>query len=246
MRKIIDRVFISLLILLPLLVWALYLTRSLWQSVVLSVAVTVLLNLIWIGISTRLNKKRTPSKIEIFKLLSALGTEETTALLYNSLPPDMRSELTAQTFILNKDTLVFNNIKFAPSNEEDIAKMYRLCKARGLTKAIFIANRTERKLMAFAAYLGIAATFPDRLTIKQYLVRHNALPAPPQPVKIKLPKYKLKELLSLVIDRRKAKYYIFSGLMLLLMSLLTPLKLYYLIFASLPLLLATISLLTTE
>lgn len=246
MRRITDRIFLSILIFILILCWSLYLTRSFWQSAVIGVAATVLINLIWLSVSARLAKNKTMSRSELFRLLAVMGIEESTMLLYNTLPADMRSELSPPAFIINGDTLVYNNLKFSPTNEEDIAKMYRICKAKSLIKAVFVAARTDRKLMTFAAYLGISTFFPDKIYVKRYLVRHNALPKAPDSVKVKIPRIKLKELFLTVFDRRKAKYYIFSGIMLLLMSMLTPLKLYYLIFASVPLLLAAISLFTKD
>ncbi|HOB64076.1 MAG TPA: hypothetical protein PKH08_02850 [Clostridia bacterium] len=246
MKKIIDRVFISLLILIPLFFWSLYFTKSWWQSAVLAIAVTALINMIWIAVSVRIKKTRTPSRLELFRLLSVMGVVESTNLLYNTLPANMKSDLEPPTFVINGDTLVYNNIKFGATSEEDIAKLYRACKAKGLNKAIFIATQTSRSLMTFAAHLGIYVTFPDRYYIKRYLVNHNALPEAPTPVKIKLPKLKPKEIAPVVFDRRKVKYYLFSGFTLLLMSMLTPLKLYYLIFSSVPIALAVISLIIKE
>ncbi|MDD3946528.1 MAG: hypothetical protein PHI19_01660 [Clostridia bacterium] len=246
MKRIGDKVFISVLIFLLLFFWSLYFTRSWWQSAILAVAASVLVILIWLTVSVRVKKSRTPSRIEVFRLLAAMGYEESTALLYDTLPVHIRSDFAPPSFVLNGDTLVYNNLKFTPTIEEDIAKMYRLCKAKGLSKAIFVAARTDRKMMSLAAYLGISAYFPDRFTIKNYLVRHNAVPQPPEPVQFKLPKLKIKELAPIVFDRRKVKYYLFSGIMLLLMSLITPLRLYYLIFSSVPMVLAIISLFIKE
>jgi len=246
MRKVTDKIILNLLLFVLILCWILYFTKSWWLSIGFGVFAAVLVNLLWFGISTRFANAKTLSRAELFRLLSVMGSDESTALLFSTLPVDARSDFAPPFFVLNDDTLVFNNIKFVPTTEEDIAKLYRACKARGFTKAILVARRTDRRLLAFAASLGLSVRCPDPLTVKHYLYRHNALPEPPAPLKIKLPKFKIKELFSVIFERRKAKYYIFSGVMLLLMSLITPLRLYYLIFASVPLIFALISFLSKD
>lgn len=241
MRKVADKIFFNLLLFALIFCWSLYFTKNMWLSAGLGAFAAVFVNLVWIGVSTRF-RSNTLSRAELFRLLSVMGTDESTALLFSTLPISERSDFAPPFFVYKGDTLVYNNIKFSPTSEEDIAKLYRACKAKGFTKAILVARRTDRKLLAFAASLGLSVRCPDALTLKRYLYRHNALPEAPAPLKVKLPKFKIKELFSVVFERRKAKYYVFSGVMLLLMSLITSLRLYYLIFASVPMLLAIISL----
>jgi hypothetical protein len=241
MRKVVDAIFFSVLLFLLIFCWSLYFTRNLWISAGIGAFAAVLANLLWFGISQRFSKTGSLSRTELFRLLSVMGPEESTALLFSTLPVEDRSDFSPPFFVYKGDTLVFNNIKFSPTSEEDIARLYRACKAKNFSKVLLIAGRTDRKLLAFAASLGLSVRCPTPITIKRYLQQHNALPEPPSPLKIKLPKYKIKDLLSVVFDRQKAKYYIFTGVLLLLMSLITPLRLYYLIFASVPMALAILS-----
>ena len=107
---------------------------------------------------------------------------------------------------------------------------------------MILARPTERKIMLIANNLDLAVSFPDPRAVKKYLHLKNALPAKivSHDRKKRVP-INYKELFRIALDRKRIKFYIFTGLILFAMSFITPLRLYYMLTATVPLLLASLT-----
>lgn len=74
--------------------------------------------------------------------------------------------------------------------------------------------------------------------VYKFLAKHNALPVLKKPRQ----KFSFKALLQTILSRRNFKNYAFSGAVLVLVSFLTPLKIYYIVFGTILLVLALLTL----
>ena len=178
--------------------------------------------------------------------LALMDRIKQTELFFSLVPENDRISLNSPYFLFqngDKKVLVAVLYRFINLTQEDIAGAYREATKCNADEIIMLTRARERKTLTLTALLPIKFSFPDRYTVHRALKKHNALPpkpVKPQKVKIKMDKG---QLLDEIFATKRIKYLLFIALVLALMSFITPLKSYYLIMATLPLLIVVISLL---
>jgi|AGTN01.1.fsa_nt_gi hypothetical protein len=244
MGKIIDRLIFALSFLAITFAWGTYIFKDWKAALILSLALYAGARVVMIFLNGRRKNLSNISPQETCLALALMGGEKAAELFFNTLPESLRESREGNFYVAivdGKRTLVYVNYKFGLVNEEDVAKAYRKCLETGIRDAIILSAKTDRRVMIFAARLPVNFRFPDRRIVRKYLIDHNALPEKiGAPRKIKIP-FKFKEAVSTAIEKRRIKYYLFVGLTLFVMSFFTPLKLYYLILTSFPLILTVCS-----
>jgi hypothetical protein len=245
MGKVLDKIIFSFAALFLIFCWVLYLTRNYIISLAVTAAAFGLGFIVLKFLLGRRKSLKTIKHSDMCNSFAVMGKDEVAAHFYNTLPEKLQVKLEPPFFvakIYENDTLIMVNYKFSGTTADEVAKAYRKCKQENLKKVMILARPTERKIMLIAANLDLAIDFPDPRAVKKYLLNKNALPEKlvSHERKKRVP-VNYKEVLRAAFDRRRIKFYIFTALILFAMSFITPLRLYYMIMATIPLLLAGVS-----
>ena len=143
----------------------------------------------------------------------------------------------------NSRNLIYYAFKFGSLSEEDVAKCYRLAERYGAESIYALTNHSERKALAVTEYIPQRFSIVGASTIYKYLLKRDLIPSKHV---FRHKKTKTANFFRAVINGSNVKYYLICGLSASLISLLTPLRVYYLVFAFLNLILAVLSLLFSE
>lgn len=215
-----------------------------WGAIFIAIASYLILGFVWFLIGAKKKGKKEVSAEEVPTYLALMPREEQTELFYNLVPDSMKVSFKNPYFIYlreEKRVLVAVLYRFLNLTQEDIASAYREAVAENCTEIIMLTRARERKTLTLTALLPIKFVFPDKYTVYRALKKHNALPVRPERPK----KVKIKPDKHLIIDnilsQKKCKFYILISLILVVMSFITPLKTYYLIMATIPLILSIIA-----
>lgn len=211
-----------------------------WLAIALAI-VTYFSFVVLVSIGFHRRKMRKTITVDEMPVyLALMERDKQTELFYNLVPEDKRKEIKSPYFTFYEEeslTLVAVLYRFINLTQEDIASAYREGVRQGASKIIMLTRARERKTIALTALLPIPFQFPDKWNVFRQLKKHNSLPAkPPKREKVKIKRTK-REIYELVFDEKKRKYFMLTSLFLALTSLFTPLKTYYLIMASIPLIL---------
>ena len=141
-------------------------------------------------------------------------------------------------FILTPDAVIFAAVKLGALGLNDLKSL--LTKAEELDrKRVFVITHTvDRRAYRLTEYFNVRVTLVKMRTVYRWLKKHDALP---DLTRIKT-KFSLAAFFEAAFRRSNLKHYLFSGLILVGVAFLTPLKIYYLIFGSISLIMALLTL----
>lgn len=134
----------------------------------------------------------------------------------------------------NEKECIYFAFRFSSLSQEDIAKCYRVCKEREIKKGYILGKDTVRTTLSLAGELNLNINFISAKQLYRCLKNKNLLPVTATKTKIKR-KGKIKFFLSVFFSKNNVKHFLFGGIILALMSLITPLKVYYLSVAAITL-----------
>ena len=124
------------------------------------------------------------------------------------------------------ETLVFANFKFSPCSMDDIAKFYRTAKELNIAKVLVLSRLNPRNVVLFANSLDVETEFVSSHKVRKFLIKQNRLPED-LPKKEKKTPVDKREIIRSVFVRKRAKYFLISGITLAFLSLIGPMKIYY-------------------
>ena len=141
-------------------------------------------------------------------------------------------------YILTPDAVIFAAVKLGALGLNDLKSL--LTKAEELDrKRVFVITHTvDRRAYRLTEYFNVRVTPVKMRTVYRWLKKHDALP---DLTRIKT-KFSLAAFFEAAFRRSNLKHYLFSGLILVSVAFLTPLKIYYLIFGSISLIMALLTL----
>lgn len=141
-------------------------------------------------------------------------------------------------YILTPDAVIFAAVKLGALGLNDLKSL--LTKAEELDrKRVFVITHTvDRRAYRLTEYFNVRVTPVKMRTVYRWLKKHDALP---DLTRIKT-KFSLAAFFEAAFRRSNLKHYLFSGLILVGVAFLTPLKIYYLIFGSISLIMALLTL----
>lgn len=141
-------------------------------------------------------------------------------------------------YILTPDAVIFAAVKLGALGLNDLKSL--LTKAEELDrKRVFVITHTvDRRAYRLTEYFNVRVTPVKMRTVYRWLKKHDALP---DLTRIKT-KFSLAAFFEAAFRRANLKNYLFSGLILVSVAFLTPLKIYYLIFGSISLIMALLTL----
>lgn len=246
MPKLFDRIILDAIVILATLMWTGYLIENTLWVFVTTVCVYLAVKIFYLFLFNRYQNLKTLPSGEMEFLFSAMTPDEQAKHMIKTLPENAIYFKENNYFCISAEgvkTLVFCFYKFAPITNEDIARAYRTAKDKGIFTILFLGRTPSRQTMLIARRLGLNARFVPSYKLKQYLVKHNAMPETVKQAAKKAEKMPFRVTLAQIFHPRRAKYFALSGIITGLMSFFTPLKLYYLVLSSITLTVAAVSIL---
>lgn len=140
--------------------------------------------------------------------------------------------------ILTPDAVIFAAAKLSPLGMSDLNAFSVKAEKLGRKRAYILAIAVDRRAYRVAAYFGVRVTRVRLRTVYRWLKKHDGLPD----LKRIKQKFSFAALFEAVFRRANLKNYLFSGGMLIAVAFLTPLRIYYLVFGSISLIMALLTL----
>lgn len=140
-------------------------------------------------------------------------------------------------YLLTDDTAVFLWTKYGRLSADTLVRLYRICAKDGIKKAKILTTNSDKKSLSFVKRFGdVVITFESFKPLYRKLKSLNRLP------QVQNQKVNRIQLLSLIFEsaftRRNGFRFVAVSLLLVAISLVTPFSDYYLILASINLILA--------
>lgn len=227
MVKKIDKVLLNILLFAFLFSLCRYITGRLSVSAISAVLLTVAINL-----TVKIFSGRKPENTEKFVLyLKNCDKRTKLELIARILPSKLEPVIFRDRIITADGKFVFECYNYDPLGKDDFLKLLYSAYSEGAKQVYFFGNPDTVELKSYPFSIVSADVFFSQLK------KNGLLPdAKENPVKPGL-----KTVLKSALNRKNAKYFLFSGFVTALLGFFTPLKLYYLIFSGISLLLSVVS-----
>lgn len=246
MASILDKILVRAIIVFLLLAWLNLYIGSIPILLAIGAVVFLLLSLV-ARLFKKQKKEKGMSAKELELVFAIMGAEKTAELYYNTLPLSDNITKEKNTVFIGgeKAELLLFNYKFSSMSKDEIARAYNQAEKLNAKYLTIFTKRPDREIQLLANSLPIEVKFPPIRKILSYLKENNALPQNPTK-KPRGQRLGMREFLNTLLSPRNRKYYLFSGLLLGVMSFFTPFRLYYLIMSSVPLILCTLTFMHSE
>lgn len=234
-------------------IFAVWLLSTLWMKIWFSYTTAALIGIaitLLLFAAYRLGKKKLshlfhPKTAEVLKAFALMGTAKQSEFFIKLFPDSAAAQCDGEFFRYEKNGktyLVLSAIRFNDVSKEDVAKCYRKQLDAPADEILILGKGVSRDVMLFASELPCKISFPDRYSLASALHKKGVFPEFPAPEKKKKRiRLSWKEWGYVIFHRHRAKYYFISGFFLILLSFFTPLRLYYLGMATVPLLLGVVA-----
>lgn len=242
-----DKIIVYTALFLLLFVIAYVASRSFVPAIIIAILLSATITVSARHILSRYGKTKKLSVARMEEGLAFLGIAKQNELFLSLLPQTLDIKATETYFIYaygGKKTAVFPCYKFLPCGKDDIARFFKHCQAENVNDCKILCKQSPRELLLFAGRLPLNIEFVNSKKTRDFLVLHNAthnvvLPEKEKPnAKKKLDKKAFYSFFSRIITKERAKYFFISGISLVFACVVSPLKVYYLIFAVITLSLA--------
>ncbi len=234
MARIFDYISLTVITFLLTFVWTALAFTSLAPALIMSCTLTLIAVITLSYVRTKTGKPYTYDRLALE--FAIRGNEYVVSLLKGILKdPDISA---GSNYILLDRSIIVANFKFSALGIPDIGAAAMLAKKYDRGRIFLICKNVDRRAYTVAQLEGVRLTLVRVKAVYKLLKKHGALPNL-KPVKEKIT---LKSILQRILMRSNFKGYAFSGVLLVLVSFITPLKLYYIIIGSIALFLAALTL----
>lgn len=234
MAKLIDYISITLLFFALTFVWTSLAFKNLAASLIASTAFSIIAIITVRKFTHKDGKPYTYDRLEFEFCIQ--GNKYVIDLLKSTIKNAQIES--GENHILLKNAILIANYKFSVLSMSDMCQMCNLAKKLERQEVFVLCKGIDRRAFEVAVTRNVKVNQVKTKSVYRFLKKHNALPDL-KPVKHK---FSIKGLFGAIFSRRNFKSYIFSACVLIFTAFLTPLKTYYLVFASLSLLFAIICL----
>lgn len=234
MAKALNYIFASVIVMLATFVWSALLFKNAIGAIIFSIAFSFAIVVSVYYFSKRNQKPYTYDRLETEFCIR--GGAYVIELLKTTLK-NIKIE-NGCNYILLENSMIIANFKFSPLGGNDIASVCRLAKIHDKNHVYLIAKAIDRKAWQVANLEDIKMEIVKTKQVFKFLAKHNALPV----LKKSKQKLSISALMQAVFSRRNFKNYMFSGVVLISISFFTPLKIYYIVFGTILLAFALLSL----
>lgn len=231
----IDKILINIFGIVIVIIWVNYFIDGLVESLFISFLIFLAVRTIFIHILNRYRKLKNITVWEMSQIFAIMGAEEVCKHLINIVPNEFNPVIEQNCIIFTKDKnkiLVLPLFKTVPVSTEEILKIWRFAKANEVNTIWVLARELYRKVIVLANSLEGEFIFFHAKKIHRFLLNHNALPKKNFAYKKVKNKISFSAALSDVFIKRRAKYFLFSGIVLAIMSFFAPFTVYYLVMAT--------------
>ena len=251
MKKILNIFQILLqvaLIFFIVLIWARYFISSLWLSLLVSLIVTIFIELAIKFLQKRTNTAKNlklQEKEDAENIFLSLCTSSTPLNFFYELAKTKHKAIKKGKYILiehDEDIVALIPIlSFSPLQSDDLLPFISLAKKNNWKKIVVVCGEVDRNTNSFAKNFDIEILLLDKYNSYSNLYKpYDFFPTITMKYK-KDKKLAFKDLIAYSFNRGRTKGYLFSAFILFLSSLLIRPSIYYCIVASLLLLFALIS-----
>lgn len=251
MKKILNIFQILLqvaLIFFIVLIWARYFISSLWLGLLVSLIVTIFIELAIKFLQKRTNTAKNlklQEKEEAENMFLSLCTSSTPLNFFYELAKTKHKAIKKGKYILiehEEDIVALIPIlSFSPLQSDDLLPFISLAKKSNWKKIVVVCGEVDRNTNSFAKNFDIEILLLDKYNSYSNLYKpYDFFPTITMKYK-KDKKLAFKDLIAYSFNRGRTKGYLFSAFILFLSSLLIRPSIYYCIVASLLLLFALIS-----
>lgn len=233
MAKTIDLIFLAISVFMLTLVWTnLYLNIGL--------AITISIVAAFVATFSVIYFKRQKSKPYGTDRLALELSLKGNAYLVEILKSILKNTVfeSGSNWILLKNALIIANFRFTPVGLNDVANVYSLAVEKDRKQVFLLCRGVDRKAVHLLETRDIKLNVVKIKGIYNFLMRNSALPD----LDKKKNKFSAKEICTSLLARSNMKNYFFSGVVLISVAFFTPYKIYYLIFGSISLVLAILTL----
>lgn len=234
MAKIVDYIGISLSVFVFSLAWIHFLSGNFLMSLIWSttLSIAVLLTIYYVNI-----RKKKPYSYDRLSLELSVQGSEYLVKIFESILKNAVIE-SGLNYILLKNALIFSCFRFSLIGLNDVNNICTMAIKKERKRVFVLARGIDRTAVGLLNSYGIKLTVVKIKSIYKFLEKNNALPV----LEKKKTGFSAKEIFAYVFSRSNLKHYLFSGGMLIMLSFITPLKIYYLISGSILLLIAILTL----
>lgn len=234
MARTIDYISASILTLLVTFVWAFFLFENLAASLIFSTAFTAIAIVSVKYISKKRDKPYTPDRLALEFCIR--GNEYIVKLLLSAIKNTKIEN--GCNYVLLENCAIIADFKFSALGISDMCSICNLAKKLERKSIFVITKGIDRKAFQIANIENVQVKTIKIKEVYKFLKKHDSLPD----LKRVRQKPSLSLIFQTVLSRQNFKNYAFSGVVLTLVSFITPLKLYYLILGSVSVLLALLCL----
>lgn len=233
MAKTIDLIFLTLSVFMLTLVWTnLYLNIGL--AITLSIATALIVTFSVIYFKKQKSKPYGTDRLALE--LSLRGNAYLVEILKSILKNAVFES--CSNWILLKNALIIANFRFTSVGLNDVANVYSLAIDKDRKQVFLLCRGIDRKAANLLETRDIKLNVVKIKGIYDFLARNSALPD----LDKKKNKFSAKEICTSLLSRSNMKNYFFSGAVLISVAFFTPYKIYYLIFGSISIVLAILTL----
>lgn len=246
--RIFQILFKYLLIFFITFIWVRYFIKSLWQAVLISIAITVIINFIMRIITNKKNYyailKKTERE-EAENMFLTLTLNKNALPFYFKLVSSRHSCEKKSNFVLinhsESKVALYPHNSFNPVSPDDIANIINKVKKYNPTKLVIPCFTATKEAFSFAKNFDMEIIILDQYETYQKLFKaYNIFPSITDKYK-KDKRLAFKDLAMFSLNKARAKGYFFSAIILVLSSFFVRANLYYCIVASILVMLAIIS-----
>lgn len=234
MARAIDYISATLLILLVTLVWSFFLFADFAASLIFSACFTIIAIFSLRYFSKKQNKPYSCDRLDLEFCIK--GNEYIINLLKSAIKNDKFEN--GCNYILLEKCAIVANYKFSTISISDMCGVCNLAKKLNIDEVFLICKGIERKAYQVAEIQKVKVHPVKIKAVYKFLKKHNTLPD----LKDTKAKFSFGALTQKVLSRQNFKNYAFSGIILLLVAFITPLKIYYIVFGSISILFALLCL----
>lgn len=220
-------------------------TKNLVASVFIALLISTTVTIILIHVINRRKNKKVITVTEMENEFALLGSGQI-EYLTSTIPEKFSPIKKDNGFIYDKDgnkVYVACNYKFSTTSFDDVAKFYRQAKEYGVSQVYVCGKQPTRNVILFASELDVLFRFLPSKKLHAYLLNQNKLPTKRKVIRPRR-KLSLKNNISSIFNKKRAKHFAISGLVLGITAIFTPFTVYYVVFCSICLILSIICLLT--
>jgi len=234
MARTIDYISLSLVFLALTFVWAALLFKNWIGALIFSAAFTLI---VVFTVSYIAKKVKRPYSYERLALEFAIrGNPYVIGLLRKAIGFNELEH--GGNYLVLENCVLISAFKFSILTVNDMGGICELAQKFSGKRIYVLTKGIDRHAFFIAGLENVKLNVVKIKTVYKFLSKHNALPNL-KPIKQKL---SFKYIIQVIFARANFKSYAFSGIILVLVSFITPLRIYYIVLGSISLLLAILTL----